>query len=100
MRIDVQKEGAIVPVSVSMFSPPGALPEREGWSSKSAPSRRPQSLEADRVGREGTTVRAFLEGEGDGPRLKAMLFRAPEGRLVDALLAQDRAPLHLAGTCV
>ena len=36
-------------------------------------------MRADRVGREGTAIRAFVEGEGGGPRLKAMLFRAREG---------------------
>jgi single-stranded-DNA-specific exonuclease len=53
-------------------------------------------VRADRVGREGGTIRAFVEGEGGG-RLKAMLFRAREGAVADALLARDGAPLHLAG---
>lgn len=52
---------------------------------------------ADRVGREGATIRAYVEGEGGGPRLKAMLFRARDGALADAMLARDGAPLHLAG---
>jgi single-stranded-DNA-specific exonuclease len=53
---------------------------------------------ADRVGREGSTIRAFIEGESGGPRLKAMLFRAREGALADALLARGQGvPLHLAG---
>ncbi len=51
---------------------------------------------ADRVGREGTTIRAYVEGEGGGPRIKAMLFRARDGALPDALLARERM-LHLAG---
>jgi single-stranded-DNA-specific exonuclease len=51
---------------------------------------------ADRVGREAGSIRAFVEGEGGG-RLKAMLFRAREGAVSDALLARDGAPLHLAG---
>ena len=51
---------------------------------------------ADRVGREGGSIRLFLAGEGGG-RLKAMLFRAPEGHLADALLARDGMPLHVAG---
>jgi single-stranded-DNA-specific exonuclease len=54
-------------------------------------------VRADRVGREGGTIRAFVEGEGGGRRLKAMLFRAREGALADALLARDGVPLHLAG---
>ncbi len=51
---------------------------------------------ADRVGREQTTVRAFVQGD-DGSRLKAILFRAREGAVADALLARDSMPLHLAG---
>ncbi len=51
---------------------------------------------ADRVGREAGSIRAFVEGEGGG-RLKAMMFRAREGAVSDALLARDGAPLHLAG---
>lgn len=58
---------------------------------------RARVVRADRVGKEGGSIRAFIEGEGGGPRLKAMLFRAREGRLADALLARDGAPLHLAG---
>jgi single-stranded-DNA-specific exonuclease len=54
-------------------------------------------VRADRVGREGATIRAYVEGEGGGPRLKAMLFRARDGALTDAMLARDGAPLHLAG---
>jgi single-stranded-DNA-specific exonuclease len=59
--------------------------------------RQTRVTRADRVGREGTTVRAFVEGEGRGPRLKAMLFRARENALSEALLARDGRPLHLAG---
>src|SRR4029077_19440015 len=51
----------------------------------------------DRVGREGTAIRAFVEGEGGGPRLKAMLFRARDGALAETLLCRDGLPLHLAG---
>jgi single-stranded-DNA-specific exonuclease len=57
---------------------------------------RAQVVRADRVGREGATIRAWLQGEGGGPRLKALLFRAKDGPLADALLARG-APLHLAG---
>ena len=59
--------------------------------------RRARVTRADRVGREGSTIRVFVEGEGGGPRLKAMLFRAGDGALADAMLARDGAPLHLAG---
>ena len=54
-------------------------------------------LRADRVGREATAIRAFVEGEGGGPRLKAMLFRARDGALAEALLERPGMRLHLAG---
>jgi single-stranded-DNA-specific exonuclease len=59
--------------------------------------RRARVVRADRVGRESSSIRVFLEGEGGGPRLKAMLFRARDGRLAEALLSRDRVPLHVAG---
>jgi len=58
--------------------------------------QRARVMRADRVGREGMAIRAFIEGEGGGMRVKAMLFRAREGDLADALLT-GRVPLHLAG---
>jgi single-stranded-DNA-specific exonuclease len=59
---------------------------------------RARIVRADRVGREAGSIRAFVEGEGGGPRLKAMMFRAREGALANALLARAEAvPLHLAG---
>jgi len=54
-------------------------------------------VRADRVGREAATIRAFVEGEGGGPRLKAVMFRAREGPLAAALLGRGAVPLHLAG---
>jgi len=54
-------------------------------------------MRADRVGREGASIRTFLQGDGNGPRLKAMLFRAREGALAEAVLSRDGMPLHLAG---
>ena len=59
--------------------------------------QRARVLRADRVGREATAIRTFVEGEGGGPRLKAMLFRARDGALAEALLGRGGAPLHLAG---
>jgi single-stranded-DNA-specific exonuclease len=56
---------------------------------------RARVVRADRVGKEGKTVRAFLEGEGGGPRLKAVCFRAKDGPLAEALLGGGH--LHLAG---
>ena len=52
--------------------------------------QRARVVRADRVGREAAAIRAFVEGEGGGPRLKAMLFRAREGALAEALLARER----------
>ena len=52
---------------------------------------------AERIGREGNTLRVFLEGEGSG-RLKSVLFRAGESDLAKTLLARDGAALHVAGT--
>jgi single-stranded-DNA-specific exonuclease len=57
---------------------------------------RARVVRADRVGREAGAIRTFVEGEGGG-RVKAMLFRAREGAVAEALLARDGAPLHLAG---
>jgi single-stranded-DNA-specific exonuclease len=59
--------------------------------------QRARVIRSDRVGREASSIRVFLEGEGGGPRLKGMLFRAPEGALSEALLSRDRVPLHVAG---
>jgi single-stranded-DNA-specific exonuclease len=59
---------------------------------------RARVVRADRVGREAGSIRAFLEGEGGGTRLKAMMFRARDGALSEALLARaEGVPLHLAG---
>jgi single-stranded-DNA-specific exonuclease len=60
--------------------------------------QRARVVRADRVGKEGNTIRALVEGEGGGPRLKAMLFRARDGALTDTLLSREGLPLHLAGT--
>ncbi len=54
-------------------------------------------LRADRVGAKADTLRLMLEGEGGGPRLKALLFRAGAGALGQALERRDGRPLHLAG---
>ena len=53
-------------------------------------------VKADRVGREGSVVRAFLEGE-DGGRLKAVCFRAKDGPLAELLLGARGVGLHLVG---
>jgi single-stranded-DNA-specific exonuclease len=59
--------------------------------------QRARIVRADRVGREGTAIRAFVEGEGGGPRLKALLFRARDSALAETLLGSGGLPLHLAG---
>ncbi len=58
---------------------------------------RARVVRADRVGRELTTVRAFVEGEGGDGRLKTLMFRAREGAVAEALLQRAPVPLHLAG---
>ncbi|MBY0336744.1 MAG: single-stranded-DNA-specific exonuclease RecJ [Acetobacteraceae bacterium] len=57
---------------------------------------RARIVKADRVGKDGNTIRAFVEGE-DGGRLKAICFRAGEGPLAQALLTARGAPLTLVG---
>jgi single-stranded-DNA-specific exonuclease len=57
---------------------------------------RARVVRADRVGKEGNTIRAFIEGESGG-RLKAICFRAKEGPLAEALLARSGVPMHLCG---
>jgi single-stranded-DNA-specific exonuclease len=54
-------------------------------------------LRADRIGKEGNTLRVMIEGEGGGARLKALLFRADDSPVARALEAGDGARLHLAG---
>lgn len=59
---------------------------------------RARVVRSDRIGREGDTLRVLVEGEGGGPRLKALLFRAGEHPAASALLEDRNAPpLHLAG---
>lgn len=57
---------------------------------------RARVVKADRVGSEGSVVRAFLEGE-DGGRLKAVCFRAKDGPLAELLLGARGVALHLVG---
>ncbi|MBR0653375.1 single-stranded-DNA-specific exonuclease RecJ [Roseomonas terrae] len=58
--------------------------------------QRARVVKGDRVGKDGATVRAIVEGE-DGGRLKTICFRAKDGPLAQALLAADRVPMHLCG---
>jgi single-stranded-DNA-specific exonuclease len=57
---------------------------------------RARVVRSDRIGKDGGTIRAMVEGEGGG-RLKALLFRAKDGPLAAALDRTGGAPLHLAG---
>jgi single-stranded-DNA-specific exonuclease len=57
---------------------------------------RARVVKADRIGKDGNTIRAMIEGEGGG-RLKALLFRAKDGELANALCRAGDAPLHIAG---
>ena len=57
---------------------------------------RARVVKTDRIGKDGGTIRAMVEGENGG-RIKALLFRAKEGSLADALSRTGGAPLHLAG---
>lgn len=50
---------------------------------------------ADRLGNDGNTVRAMVEG--DGARVKSLLFRAGDGALAQALTDRAGGMLHLAG---
>ena len=90
------------------LSVPGATTELAGQLQNLAPFGngneepvfvlpRARVVRADRIGKEGATIRAFVEGEGGGPRLKALMFRAREGAVADALLNRDGLPLNLAG---
>lgn len=58
---------------------------------------RARVVRADRVGRDGATIRAFVEGEGGGPRVKAVAFRAKDGPLAEALTGRSGMPMHMAG---
>jgi single-stranded-DNA-specific exonuclease len=58
--------------------------------------QRARVVKADRIGKDGNTIRAMIEGEGGG-RLKALLFRAKDGELANALSRAGDAPLHIAG---
>ncbi len=54
-------------------------------------------VKADRLGADGRTVRAYVEAEGGGKRLKALLFRGAETAVGEALLGGRDTRLHLAG---
>lgn len=76
---------------VARLSPFGAGNEEPAFAISRA-----RVVRASRVGKEGATVRAFLEGE-DGGRLKAVCFRAKEGPLAEALLGAGQGALAVCG---
>ena len=78
-----QQVGRLAPFGAGNEEPIFALP-------------RARVVRADRIGKEGNTIRAFVEGEAGG-RLKAICFRAKEGPLAEALLARNAGALHLCG---
>ena len=95
---DLVLDGALAPLSVdiSLAQAVGRLgPFGAGNSEPTFGMARVRVIKADRIGRDGNTIRATIEGEAGG-RLKAMLFLAAEGPLAAALL-HGGAPLHLAG---
>jgi single-stranded-DNA-specific exonuclease len=57
---------------------------------------RVRASHAERIGKEGNTLRVFLEGESTG-RLKSVLFRAGDSPVAKAFLAKDGAVFHVAG---
>ena len=57
---------------------------------------RARVVKSDRIGKDGGTIRAMIEGEGGG-QIKALLFRAKEGGVADVLAKVGGAPVHLAG---
>ena len=57
---------------------------------------RARVVKSERIGKDGGTIRAIVEGEGGG-RLKTLLFRAGQGPLAEAMARVGVAPLHLAG---
>ncbi len=57
---------------------------------------RARVVHAQRVGQDNATIRAQLTDEAGG-RLKAMLFRAADTALGQAMLARDGTPLQIAG---
>ena len=89
--LNVRGATAELAESIGRLAPFGAGNEEPAFG-----IARARVVKAGRVGKEGATIRAFLEGE-DGGRLKAICFRAKEGPLAEALLAQGGAPLILAG---
>jgi len=56
-----------------------------------------RAVRCERIGKEANTLRAMVEGEGGGARLKTLLFRADDSPVARALEARDGARLHLAG---
>lgn len=54
-------------------------------------------VKADRIGRDGNTLRVILQGEDGFSRLKGIVFRAGDKRFTDLLEDRSRPLLHVAG---
>ena len=76
---------------VSRLAPFGAANEEPVFALSRA-----TVVRADRIGKDGTTLRVMVEGEGGGPRLKVMLFRGADSPLGQAVMSRA-GPMHLAG---
>jgi single-stranded-DNA-specific exonuclease len=89
--VAVQGANVALAQQVARLAPFGAANEEPLFA-----VQRARVMRADRIGREGTTLRLLVEGEGGGPRLKAMLFRGADSELGLAMASRG-APVHLAG---
>lgn len=54
-------------------------------------------VRADRIGREGNTLRLILQGEDGKLSLKALLFRADQNPLTHLLEERNRTLMHMVG---
>ncbi|WP_408889627.1 single-stranded-DNA-specific exonuclease RecJ [Novacetimonas pomaceti] len=98
--VDLSIEGivGVAAASVELASDIGRLaPFGAGNDEPLLALPRVRVVRADRIGREGNTLRLLIEGEGGGPRLKALLFRAGDNPMTPVLEDRNAAPLHLAG---
>ncbi|GBQ19400.1 single-stranded-DNA-specific exonuclease RecJ [Gluconacetobacter sacchari DSM 12717] len=98
--VDVPIEGVVhvAGATVALASDIGRLaPFGAGNDEPVLAIPRVRVVRADRIGREGGTLRVLVEGEGGGPRLKALLFRADDHPAAATLEDRNAPPLHLAG---
>ncbi len=89
--VSVAGAGVELAQQIARLSPFGA-----GNEEPTVALPRARVVRAEWIGRDGATLRVIAEGEGGEGRVKAMLFRAAETPLGQAL-ATPGMPLHLAG---